>query len=131
MFFTLDGKMNKQLTQQEAKAIRLAHHSFEHWPKKCAADIMSISVSRLNQILRSAKKKAPGLFPILNYNQAYVSQELDAGCSHIEIANRLGLTIKQVDGVVAQLHRLGVAVYHRPRTVSYNPSMDGQVKERF
>lgn len=123
--------MKHNLTKQEAEAIRCTHHSFDHHSKKLAARTMCISVSRLNQILRSAKKKAPQLFPILTYNQVDVLDKLNEGHTHIEIANKLGLTVKQVDSIVAQLHKLGVAIYHRPKTVRYNPGMDRQVKRRF
>lgn len=123
--------MKHHLTEQEAEAIRCVHHDFKHLGKWEAAVAMCVSVSRLNQILRSAKKKAPQLFPILNQDQYDVYQELQLGRTHIEIADATGFTVKQVGSIVAQLHKLDVCVYHRPKTVQYDPSMDSKVRRRF
>ncbi len=118
-------------SRQEEHAVRLCHHDFESLPKKEAASKMNISVSRLNQILYSARKKIPTLFPILTPKQYKVLQLLNLGTARFDAANLLNLTIKQIDGVISGLHKLGVPIYHRPRIVRYDLSMDGKVVKKF
>lgn len=123
--------MIRKLSRQEERAIRLVHQDFGGLPKPYAALEMAISVSRLNQILRSVKTKAPQMFPILTSKQHKVSLLLNEGETHAEIARGTGLSIKQVDNVTAQLHKLGICIYNRPKTVSYNPSLDSKVIRKF
>lgn len=119
------------LTRQEEEAIRQVHHDHIGEPKRIAAKRMGISIGRLNQILRSVKKKAPQLFPVLTPRQAFVRKQLDDGWDHYRIANHLEITVRQVDNTVAQLHKLGVPIYHRPRTISYSSDLDGEVIRKF
>jgi len=123
--------MKRNLTAREEHAFRLVHQSFRGLQKQSAANIMNITVGRFNQILRSVRTKAPQLFPILTKRQHQVSELLDGGIRRCGIARILGLTLKQVDSTIAQLHKLGVYEYHRPKTVQYEPSMDGKVKRQF
>lgn len=122
---------NRLITRREEHAIRLCHHDFENLPKKEAANKMNITVGRLNQVLKSARKKIPTLFPILTPRQATVYKQLSDGWDHYKIANCLEITVRQVGNTVAQLHRLGVPIYHRPRTVRYDVSMDGKILRKF
>jgi len=123
--------LKRLINHQEECALRLVHHQFDGLSKPSAAQIMGITVSRLNQILNSVKRKIPQMFPILTSKQYKVSQLLNEGETHLEIANKMGLSIKQVDNIVGRLHRLGIPVYRRPKTVSYNPGLDGEVVRKF
>lgn len=54
--------MERLITEQEEQAIRLCHFNFGNLSTKAAAVIMGISQRRVQQLLQSAKKKAPQLW---------------------------------------------------------------------
>lgn len=123
--------MKHTLTDQEARAIRLVHHDLMGLTHKDAAKQMDIGVRRLDSILQSARIKAPQLFPILTQNQNIVYKAImDDGNDRQSIAFHSEWPIKKVDAIIAQLRKKGVSLTV-PKTVRYEPHMDGQVKRRF
>ncbi len=123
--------MQHTLSDQEQEAIRLCHHDFVGLSRKHAADIMFISEQRLSNILRSAKKKAPQMFPILTQDQNRVYQGImESGYDRQALALHPEWSIKKVDAIIAQLRKKGVSLTV-PKTVRYEPHMDGQVKRKF
>lgn len=121
----------KGLTEREAEAIRLVHHDFMGLSRKETAKLMEISEQRLSSILQSVKIKAPQMFPILTNSQRIIREMImDDGNDRQAIADRLDWPIKKVDAIIAQLRAKGISLTV-PKTVRYEPHMDGQVKRRF
>jgi len=123
--------MQKNLTLQEEQAIRLVHHNFNGWTRKKAAECMHVSIQRLSTILRNAKKKVPGFWPLLTPNQEYVYVEIvDLGYDRQTIARCHKWPISKVDAIMAQLKKKGVSLTVS-KTVGYEPYMDDKVVRKF
>ena len=123
--------MIKKLTDKEAQAIRLVHHDFIGRSRKDAAAYMKITEQRLSQLLCSAKKKAPYLFPILTQNQNIVHVAIvEHGQDRENIAWAFDWPIKKVDNIIAQLRKKGISLTV-PKTVRYETHMDNKVVRKF
>lgn len=124
--------MRHTLSEQEAQAIKLVHHDFGGISRRMAAEAMDISEQRLSSILRSAKKKAPQMFPILTENQNIVYMRIvEDGWDRRKIADYYPYwCVRTVDAIIAQLRKKGVSLTV-PKTVRYEPHMDNQVRKKF
>lgn len=120
-----------KFTTQETEAILLVHHDHLGLTRKKAAENMKISQARLSEVLKSARLKAPQLFPILTHEQNNVRWAImEMGQDRQTCAIWWNWSIKKVDNIIAQLRSKGISLTV-PKTVRYEPHMDGQVRKRF
>lgn len=124
--------MKRIITEFEEQVIRLVHHDHGGLTTKEAAKQLNVSKSSVQRALRTLKKKAPQLFPILNKRQLLIRTYItDYGFTHREIAEITRLPIKTIDRVVMQMRNKGVVFVKPVKTVSYQPYMDSQVRHKF
>ena len=126
--------MNKRLiTEKQEQALRLCHQDFDGLSQDEAAKRMGISPAAIGKLLDRVKKVLPQYFPVLT--------KLEAKCYHLymnegwsveEIAEYFGLT---PDSVYKTLHRARDKGMHfteaKGRVLSYDESMDANIKEQF
>lgn len=120
----------RNLSVEEEQAIRACHHDFDGLTQVEAAKKLGIPQSRLSERLKSAKKKAPQLFPIYTKAQYRVKQLLDKNSKIEAIAVVLGIGTGRVDDIIESLYAKG---YTRPshKVIQYQEFMDDEVKEKF
>lgn len=124
--------MKRILTEQEVEVIHFCHHDHCGYATSTAAIMMKISQRRVQQLLNSAERKAPQLFPILSTQQNRVKDFInDWGMTFEQIASELKISVHTVDSVVTTLKEKGVFIEKRKKTVPYQNFMDSQVKEKF
>ncbi len=120
------------ITETEERVFKLCHHDFEGLTRKEAAKQMGVSQSSISRTLARVKAKAPQLFPILNPRQHLIHHCIaELGCPHKEIAEMLGVTVKTIDGIVAQMRAKGVSFAQPRKTVSYESYMDDKIKHVY
>jgi DNA-binding transcriptional regulator LsrR (DeoR family) len=90
---------------------------------------MGCSVANIKRHLRNAEKKAPQLFPILTPRHRAILALYDERASRAAIAEDLGISKAVLGREVTFLRKHG---YLFNRTMDqYDPSMDGEIKEKF
>lgn len=123
--------MKRKLSHKQELAIRLCHHDFKGLSQKQAAEEMGISIQAVSALLKSVKKIAPQLFPILTKEQVAVKRlAIDAGESREEVAEALGISVGRVKEILHQLTQKNIA-YIPTHVVAYSPHMDSQIREKF
>ena len=118
------------ITEQEEQAIRLCHHDHDGCPTDDAARVMGITSTEVKALLRSVKRKAPQLFPILSPRQRAILDLSNHNFSRTTIASALSLTPRVVKRETEFLcaHRFLI----ERKIERYDPAKhDEQVKERF
>lgn len=121
-----------ELTLREIEAVRLCHHDFRGLSTIEAAKEMKISRQRICQLLKSAERKAPRLFPILTREQNKIYKLVtEQGLTHSQIADTLGITVGTVTQVISTIKAKGVIIVNHPKTVPYENWMDGEIREKF
>ena len=121
------------ITKKETEAYRLCHHSFDGLPVCQAADMMGLSVRRVEQLLANMKEKAPQLFPILTPTQArdYHLYTVE-GWSMIEIAVNTGRNHRTVSKSIAAAVSNGMPKPgKRGGVLRYQEGLDSQIKEKL
>ncbi len=118
------------LTEQEEQAVRLCHHDFKNLTLTEASRVMRITPLEVKTLLRSAKKKAPQLFPILTPRRLNVLHCKENGMTREETAIKLNMTERQVQRAVVYLYKYKFLA-PLPTVGRYNMGMDEQVVERF
>ena len=120
------------ITNRQWEIYLTRHHDQGCMPVKQTAELMSISEHTVRRDMAKLEKSNPELFPILTEQQRRVLDRLAAGEVIVHIANVVGVSESRVNKIIAKLKELGV--YHKAaphKTVSYDPNMDGNVKEKF
>jgi hypothetical protein len=119
------------LDKQEEQVIRYHHHEFMALSVGETAVKMEIPVRKVYSYLKSIKRKAPQLFPILTAEQFKVYKLLtEENMDYGGVAARLDCTSERVNKIVVQLHNKGFNT-DRPKVRRYDNSMDNRVKEKF
>ncbi len=127
--------MNRQITELEEKAYRLCHHDFEGLTVAQAAIRMELREHIVRRLLKSLKRKAGQLFPILTKRQFLIYKlRTEKGHTQQEIAAILRTTQSNIHDVLDRMKEQGMPglnVEGLGDTVSYDSSMDKHVKQRF
>ena len=120
------------ITMRQWEIYILRHHDQGCMTVKHTAEFMSISEHTVRRDMAKLEKLHPELFPILTKQQQQVLDDLAAGRTIAEIADCHDVSESRVNKIIAKLKELGV--YHKAaphKTVSYDPNMDGNVREKF
>ena len=125
----IEGIMERVITEREEQAIRLCHHDFDGMSVNAASIKMGTTVTDVKELLASAERKAPQLFPIITTRQRAIIGMYDEHLSRKEIVELLGITKKILEREVTFLRKRGLLFNRKPD--QYDPTMDGRVKERF
>lgn len=126
--------MDKRLiTDKQEQALRLVHQDFDNLPPEEAAERMGISQSALNGLLARVEKVLPQYFPILTKLEAQIYHfYMNEGQPVDEIAEHFELTPNSIYKALQRARDKGVFFAEtKGRILSYEPSMDDSVKERF
>jgi hypothetical protein len=124
------AKQHRNLTELEEKIIRLHHHEFAGMSLAFTAGMVGLSMRAIKTALQAIKKKAPSLFPILTKQQQAILHLYDNHTSRKVIAAALEISEKQLGKEITFLYEHGFLCNHH-KIKKYDPSMDGDVKERF
>ena len=120
------------ITERQEQAYRLCHHDFGGKTITEAAEIMGISQRAVSYLLNKLKKTSPQLFPILTICQKQVYDLWLEGRSRCCIAERLGVTESTIKSIINCVNKkFGYEVLRRDKTLSYDGSMDNNVKQKF
>lgn len=118
------------ITEKEEQAIRLVHHDFDGYPIGDAARVMGTTVKEVKALLKSVKRKAPQLFPILTPRQQTILGLYGQSLSRATISVSLGITVAALAKEIEFLRGYGFLNNKEP--VSYVPSEhDEQIREKF
>ena len=121
--------MKRRLSHEQEQVIRLCHHDHRGVSVGSAAATMGRTVAEVKRLLRSAKRIAPQLFPILTPQHRAILMMYDQHQSCKAVAAALGITLPILKRRVGFLRKHG---FLRSRKVErYQPHMDNQVKQRF
>lgn len=134
--------MKREITKDEERAYRLCHHEFGGWTVKDAAYKMKLSESKVRRLLKSMKSKAPQLFPILTKHQYRVYRFYMRGFSQQIIAKLLRTTQSAICRTFERMKKNGIKglnmgsrvrirCHGENDVVSYTPSMDKHIKQKF
>lgn len=128
--------MERQITKYEERAFRLCHHEFEGLTVKEAAIRMELREHIVRRLLKSVKQKCPQLFPILTKRQhTILKMYLGNGDSQQTIARKLKTTQSNIQATIQRMKEKGVkgldTVRFMGKTVSYKPSMDKYIEQKF
>ncbi len=121
--------MNRVISSEEERAVRLCHHDHEGKTIESAAATMGVTTKEVRRLLRCAKYKAPQLFPILTPQHRAILAMYAQGISRDAITEGLGITLPMLVKRVAFLRKHGHL--QDRKMVRYRPHMDNQVKEKF
>ena len=121
------------ITGKQEQALRLCHHDFEGLTQKEAAKKMNISHQAISELLAHVKKAIPDCFPILTKLEAQVYHYyMVEGWEVDEIAEYME---KSRETIYKTLHRTrDKGMYFteaKGRVLSYDPSMDVDVRQKF
>ncbi|MCK5608848.1 helix-turn-helix domain-containing protein [Candidatus Pacearchaeota archaeon] len=126
--------MSKRLiTKKQERALHLCHQDFDGLPPEEAAKQMNISPSAVNRLLAKVKEVFPQFFPLLTKLEAeryhlYMTE----GWSVDEIAEHFGLTPNSIYKALHRARDKGMYFTEaKSRILSYDESMDGNIKEQF
>lgn len=127
--------MARTLTENEERAFRLCHHEHSGKTIREAATAMGLREHVVRRLLKSMKRKAPQLFPILTQRQYRVYRwYVERGFSQRNIAMLLGTT---QSNIAATLQRMkdkgmtGIDISSPVDVVQYDPNMDKHIRRKF
>lgn len=125
--------MKRLITEKQERILKACHHDFEGLPQTEAAKKLGISQAAISDALARIEKVMPQMFPILTRLEAERHHLYCAeGWSVEEIAERFGVTPDSVYKALQRAKDKGACfVEPKGRMLSYEPSMDGEIKERF
>lgn len=131
------GMIPRVITESEEAAFRLCHHDFFGLTQQQAAEVLGITRQGIGDKLKSVRRKAPQLFPILSKNVAIIYDRFTTDNMSVrEIADDLSLTPRYCWQVLKDLWdcRKETGLYFRLGTAArlhYRPWMDEHVKGVF
>ncbi len=122
----------RSVTKQEEQAYRLVHHDFDGKTVKEASKIMGVSIDKVYRLLRSMKKKAPQLFPILTPREAIVAKMLlEEELTEQQIADMSKCSVNSIYLLITRMRNKGFCIPKIKAPVRYTESMDGKIKRKF
>jgi DNA-directed RNA polymerase specialized sigma24 family protein len=121
------------ISEKQERAYRLCAGEFEGLATSEAAKLMGISVRAVQRLLERMEAAAPQLFPLLTKQEAQVLKYIEVdGLSQIDIADQMELSEPRVSQIVHSLIVKGkLRGPKQGRALSYDPGMDGHVREKF
>jgi len=125
--------MKRLITKRQEQVFRLCHHDFGGLPPEEAAKRMNVSPSAVNRLLAAVEKVMPQYFPILTKLEAerYHLYMIE-GWSVDEIAEHFGVTPNSIYKALRRARDKGMFFTEaKSRILSYEPSMDANVKQKF
>jgi DNA-binding MarR family transcriptional regulator len=139
MIEALGSKRN--MTLFEERVLRCVHHEFGCLTQEEAAAKLNVSPSTISRTLNELEERAKTckpiqiMFPILTKPQFEVYKcVVGQGLSISDTAEATGLTESTVNKMMTTMRAKGETIPKRsdlPKTKSYVPSMDKQVKHKF
>ncbi len=126
--------MNKRLiTERQEQIFRACHHEFDGLTQAEAAEKLGISQSAVSDALKHIEKIMPQFFPILTRQEAERYHLFMVGGWSVEdIAERFGLTPDSIYKALKRARDKGMYFTEaKGRVLSYDESMDANVKHRF
>lgn len=117
------------LSHEQERALRLVHHDHGGQSVESAAAMMGVTVKGIKKLLRSAKRLAPQMFPILTPEHRAILLMRDQHMSNATIAAGLHLTLPMLKRRIAFLRTH--EFLRNCKIVRYQPNMDGDVVEKF
>lgn len=122
--------MRRILTETEEQIIRAVHHDFDGLSLTEASKRLRIPTIDIVHHLKEIQVKAPQLFPILPFKLRILTHMYEAGSSVDCMSTALQLNERRVRYLLECLRRDNY-IGSPPKCISYNPSMDDEVRERF
>jgi transposase len=131
----------RNMTLFEERVLRCVHHEFHAMTQEEAAVELNVSPATISRTLTELEERAKTctpiqiMFPILTKLQFEVfTCIVKQGMSAIHTATSLGLTEVVVNKMMTTMRNKGVKIPKRcsmPKSKSYTPSMDKDVKNKF
>ena len=125
--------MTRLITEKQEQILRACHQDFDGLTQAEAAKKLSISQSVVSDVLTAVEKILPQYFPILT--------QLEVGRYHLfmvegwnvdEIAEHFGVTPSSIYRTLQRAKDKGMYFTEaKGRILSYEPSMDGDIKQKF
>ena len=122
------------IIKDETRAYRLCHHSFDGLPICKAADIMGVSIRKVERLLVRLEQKAPQLFPILTPLQARdYHLYTEEGWTLREIADDTGRNTRRVSESILAAVAKGMPKpkFVHNKLLRYDDTMDTKIQEVF
>lgn len=121
--------MNRILSHKQEQVLRLCHHNHRGVSVGSAAATMNLTIKEIKQLLRSVKRLAPQMFPILTPQHRAILMMYDQRHSHKAIIAALDITLPMLKRRVRFLREHGFL--RNRKILRYQPHLDSQVKEKF
>jgi len=125
--------LKRKITEQEEQILRACHHDFGSMTQQEASQHLNIPQQTISDVLKRLEKIVPQFFPILT--------KLEAKCYHCwmiegweipEIAEYTGQSENAVYKTLQRTRDKGMCFTEsKGRVLSYDPSMDADVKRKF
>jgi DNA-binding MarR family transcriptional regulator len=131
----------RNITLFEERVLRCVHHEFMALTQAEAAEELNVSPAKISRTLSDLEERSKTckpiqiMFPILTRLQFRVyTAIIKHGLTVEQIAKEANLSEGAVNDAVAKLKSKGIKMPKRsdaPRSMSYTPSMDKDVKEKY
>ena len=125
--------MKRLISEKQEIALKLCHQDFGGLDQTEAAERMGISQQAMNKLLAAVEKVLPQYFPLLTKQEAErYHLYMVEGWSVDEIAEHFGLTPRSVYYALQRARDKGMHFTEaKGRVLSYDESMDDDIKEQF
>jgi DNA-binding transcriptional regulator LsrR (DeoR family) len=126
------------ITMFEMRVLRCVHHEFKAMTQAEAAVELGVSRLKIVRTLAKLEERAKTcrpirvMFPVLTKQQFKVyTCTTKLGLATADTAKTLGLTEVAVDKMLTIMRSKGMSIPKRIKYLSYTPSMDKDVKEKY
>ena len=125
--------MKRVITKRQEQIFRTCHHDFNGLSQTEAAEKLGISQSVISDVLKRVEEVFPHFFPILTKSEAKCYHlYMTEGWSIDELAEHFGLTLNSIYKTLQRAKDKGMFFSDaKGRVLSYEPSMDANVKQKF
>lgn len=133
--------MRRNISHFEERVLRCVHHEFAGLTQSEAAKQLNVSPAKISRALADMEERSKTckpiqiMFPILTRLQFKVLTAITKrGLTIEQIAKEASLSVGAIKDTVVKLKQKGVIMPKRsdaPKTISYTPSMDKDVKEKY
>ena len=123
-----------RLNEKQVALYRAVSGDFEGLSVAEAAERFHLSPQAVNKQLRAIEAACPQLFPLVTKQEADVLALYErAGWPVAEIAEKIGVSESRVYSILQSLVKKGKLAPEGPvgKMLSYDKSMDAQIKEKF
>lgn len=131
----------RNITEFEEEVLRCVHHQFLGMTQEEAAEHLKVSPMKISRTLTDLEERSKTckpiacMFPILTRLQHLVHMAITKRGETVDvIAKELDSTVEAINDAVAKLKAKGIRMPKRsdaPKTMSYTPSMDRDVKSKY